>query len=84
MLGYLSNQNRLALFDAAPMLVGMVFGRFACMVRRMQAVSVSDMRVVRRLLVIPGFMVSSGFAMVSRCVFVVFCCLVVVVGAFVI
>jgi hypothetical protein len=66
------------------MLVGMVFGRFAGVVRCMKTVPVSDMRVVRRLLAIAGFMVTSGFAMVSRCVFVVFCRLVVVVGAFMI
>jgi hypothetical protein len=66
------------------MLVGMVFGCFLGLVRRMKSVPVSDMRVVRRLLVIAGFMVTSGFTMVSRCVFVVFCRLVVVAGAFVI
>jgi len=66
------------------MLVGMVFGRFAGVVRRMKTVPVSDMRVVRPLLMIAGFMVTCGFAMVSRCVFVVFCRLFVVVGAFVI
>jgi hypothetical protein len=88
--GYLDNsrlllcQTRLALVDVAPMLVGMVFGRFAGVVRRMKTVPVSDMRVVPCLLVIAGFMVTSGFAMVSRCVFVVFCRLFVVVGAFVI
>ena len=65
------------------MLVGMVFGRFAGVMCRMKRVPLSDMRVVRRFLVIAGFMVGCAFAMMGGCLFVVFCCLLVVLGTFV-
>ena len=65
------------------MLVGMVFGRFAGVMCRMKRVPLSDMRVVRRFLVIAGFMVRGSFAMMSSCLFVVFCRLFVVLGTFV-
>jgi hypothetical protein len=66
----------------AAMLVGMVFTRFAGVVCRMKPMPVSDMRVVRRFLVIPGFIVLGSFAMMSCCMFVVFRRLDVVLCAF--
>ena len=47
----------------------------------MEPMPVSDMGVVRRLLVIAGFMVQGSFAMMSCRLFVVFCRLVVVLCA---
>jgi hypothetical protein len=63
------------------MLVGMVLRGFRGVMRRMESVAGSDMGVVRRLLVIAGFMVLGSFAMMSCRVFVVFCRLLVVLGA---
>jgi hypothetical protein len=54
------------------MLVGMVFGRFRRMMRRMESVAVSDMGVVRCFLVISGFVMFGGLAMMNGSVFVVF------------
>jgi hypothetical protein len=65
----------LFLFNLAAMLVGMVLSRFTGMVGRLEPVSVSDMGVVRRFLVVAGFMVHGSFAMMSCRVFVVFCAL---------
>jgi hypothetical protein len=66
------------LADGATMLVGAVFSGFLGVMRRMKPVPVSDVRVVRRFLVIAGFMMLGSFAMMSRCVFVVFYRLLVV------
>jgi hypothetical protein len=60
------------------MLVSMVLSRFTGVMGRMEPVPVSDMGVVRRFLVIAGFMELGRFAMMSCRVFVVFCRLVVV------
>jgi hypothetical protein len=62
--------------------IGMVLGGFFGVVRGMQPVPCGDMGMVRGLLVIAGFMMSSSFAMMRRCVFVVFRRLIVVLGAF--
>jgi len=67
-----------ALVDGAAMLVGMLFSRFTGVVRRVESVPMSDVGVVRRFLMIAGFMVFGSFAMMSCCVFVVFCRLRVV------
>jgi hypothetical protein len=61
------------------MLVGMVFGGFFSVMCRMKAMPVSDMRMVRRFLVVAGFMVLGSLKMMSRCVSVVFCRLLVVI-----
>jgi hypothetical protein len=63
------------------MFVGMVLRGFRGVMRRMEPMAVSDMGVVRRLLVIAGFMVFGSFAMMNCCVFVVFCRLLVMLGA---
>jgi hypothetical protein len=65
------------------MLAGMAFGRFTGVMCRMKRVPLSDMRVVRRFLVIAGFMVRSSFTMMRGCLFVVFRRLLVVLGNFV-
>ncbi|MGO9262624.1 MAG: hypothetical protein ACLQU1_41035 [Bryobacteraceae bacterium] len=64
------------------MLVGMVFSRLSGVVCRLKPMPVSDMRVVRRCLVIARFMVLGSFAMMSCRMFVVFSRLVVVLCAF--
>ena len=69
--------------DGIAVLVRMVFGRFVGVMCRMKRVPLSDMRVVRRFLVIARFMVRGSFAMLSGCLFVVFCRLLVVLGTFV-
>jgi hypothetical protein len=61
----------------------MVFGRLAGVMCRIKPVPVCDVRVVRRFLVIAGFMVLGSLAMMSRCLFVMFCCLLVMLGTFV-
>ena len=71
----------LFLFNLAAMLVGMVLSRFTGVVGRLEPVPVGDMGVVRRFLVVAGFMVYGSFAMMSCRVFVVFCRLVVVLCA---
>ena len=71
----------LFLFNRSAMLAGMVLSRFTGVVGRMEPMPVSDMGVVRRLLVIAGFMVQGSFAMMSCRLFVVFCRLVVVLCA---
>ena len=53
--------------------VRMTFGRFAAVVRGMKRVPVSDERVVRRFLLVAGFMVFGSFAMMCGCMFVVLC-----------
>lgn len=58
--------------DGPAMLVGMVLGRFRRVMRRMESVAVSDMGVVGRFLVIAGFVMFGGFAMMNGSVFVVF------------
>jgi hypothetical protein len=78
-----SQATRLALLDSSAMLIGMVFGDLAGVVCGMQGMSMSDMGVVPRLLVVAGFVVPGGFALMSCCMFVVFCRLVVVLDAFV-
>lgn len=55
------------------MLAGVVLGRFPGVMRRVKPVPVSDMRVVRRFLVIPACVVLGSFPMMSRRLFVVFC-----------
>jgi hypothetical protein len=60
------------MFDRTAMRIGMVFGRFARMVCRMQPVSVSDMRVVGSLFVVPVFVVTGGFAVVGGGMLVMF------------
>src|ERR1017187_9380682 len=65
--------DNLFLFNLAAMLVGMVGA--------LEPVPVGDMGMVRRFLVVAGFMVHGSFAMMSCRVFVVFCCLVVVLCA---
>jgi hypothetical protein len=71
------------LVDGTAVLVGMLFGRFAGVMCRVKPVPVSDMRVVRRLLGIAGFLVLGSFEMMSRCQFVAFCRFLVVFSAFV-
>ena len=73
--------DNLFLFNLAAMLVGMVLSRFTGVVGRLEPVPVGDMGMVRRFLVVAGFMVHGSFAMMSCRVFVVFCCLVVVLCA---
>jgi len=63
--------------------VGVVFGGFAGVVRRMKSVAVRDMRVVRSLLVIPFGMVFGSLAVVSRGVLVMFGSFSMVFGSFV-
>lgn len=53
------------------MRVGVVFGGFAGMVRRMQPMSVGDMRVMRGLFVVTLFVVFGSFPVVSGRMFVV-------------
>jgi hypothetical protein len=65
------------------MLIGMVFGGLAGVMCRIKPVAVCDVRMVRRFLVIAGFMVLGSFAMMNRCLFVMFCCLLVMLGTFV-
>jgi hypothetical protein len=64
--------------------VGVVFGGFAGVVRRMKSVAVRDMRVVRSLLVIPFGMVFGSLAVVSRGVLVMFSSFCMVFGSFVV
>jgi hypothetical protein len=63
--------------------VGVVFGGFAGVVRRMKCVAVRDMRVVRGFLVIPFGMVFGSLAVVSRGMLVMFSSFLVVFGGFV-
>jgi hypothetical protein len=60
------------------MLIGMVFGGFLGVVLRVQGMAGCHMGVVRRLFVIACFMMFGGFAVMSRCVLVVFRCFLVV------
>ena len=69
--------------DLAAVLVGVVFSGFRGVMCRMNPVPVSDMRVVRGFPVIPGFVMLGSLAMMIRCVFVVFCRLLVMLCAFV-
>jgi hypothetical protein len=62
--------------------IGMVLGGFFGVVCGMQPVPGGDMGMVRGLFVIASFMMSSSFAVMRRCVFVVFRRLRVVLGAF--
>jgi hypothetical protein len=64
-------------------LLGMVFGRFLGMVRRMESMPSGHFRVVRGLLVAAGFMVLRRFPMVFRRGFVMFSCRLMVFCAFV-
>jgi hypothetical protein len=52
--------------------VRMNLGGFPGMVCGMKPVSVSDMRVMRRLFVVPFLVMVGGLAMVGRCMLVVF------------
>jgi hypothetical protein len=63
---------------------GVVLGGFAGMVCRMKPVSVSDMRVVRGLFVVPVLVVVGSFAVVSRGMLVMFSSFSVMVGSFVV
>jgi hypothetical protein len=60
------------MLNGAAMGVRMMFSSFAGMVRRMQPVPVSDIRVVRGLFVVPGLVLFGGFAVVGRGMFVMF------------
>ena len=64
--------------------VGVVFGGFVGVVRRMKSVAVGDMRVVRSSLVIAFRMVFGSFAVVSRGVLVMFSSFYMVFGSFVV
>jgi hypothetical protein len=54
----------------------MVLRRFRCVMRRMVKVTLSGVRVVRGRLVVPLFMMGRCCAVMTRSVFVVFRCLV--------
>lgn len=49
-------------------------GRFGSVMRGVLVVAMSQMRVVRRRLVVPFFMVPGGFPVMARRVFVMFSC----------
>jgi len=65
------------------MLVGMVLGRFFRVVSGVKPVSMGDMRMVRRLVMIAGFVMLGGFKVMSSRVLVVFRCLLMVFRAWV-
>lgn len=64
------------------MVLGMRLGCFRGVVRRMVMVAVSHVRVMRGHVVVTGLMVARRFPMMSRGVFVVFCCSVMMLGCF--
>jgi hypothetical protein len=64
-------------------LVGMMLGRFSRVVGSVLSVPMRYLGVVAGLLVISTLVVLGSFTMVSRCVLVMFCRLVVVICAFV-
>ncbi len=65
-------------YPETAVLARVVFGRLAGVMRRIESVSVSDVRVVSRLLVLAGFMMLDSFTMMGCCPFVMFCRLLVV------
>ena len=64
------------------MLVSMMLGCFSGMIRGMQPMPVCDLRVMRGLFMVPGFMMFSGFFVVSGCVLMMFRSFLVVLSAF--
>ena len=60
-----------------PVMLDVLLRRFRCVVRRMVEVTLRCVRVVRRHFVVACFVVSRCFAVVTRRVFVMFRCLVV-------
>jgi hypothetical protein len=54
--------------------------RFGSVMRRVVKMTLRGVRMVRRRLVIALFVVSCRFAVMPRCVFVVFRCLVMMLG----
>ena len=63
-------------------MLGMKFRRFAGVMRRMLCVTFRGVRMVCRRLVITGFVLLAGFTMMASRVFVMLCCLVVMVRCF--
>lgn len=64
------------------MVLGVGLGGFNSVVSGMMMVAVSHVRVMSRQVVVTGFMVARRLAMMSRGVFVVFGCFVVMLGCF--
>ncbi len=64
------------------MFVGVVLGRFLCVMGGMKAVAVRYVSVVGRLFVIARLVVGRGFGMVFCRVLVMFCCFFVVFCTF--
>jgi hypothetical protein len=69
--------------DLAAVLIGMMFGGFTRVVGGMEPMALRYMSMVRGLLVIAFAMVLGRCAMMSRGMFVVFCCFSVMLGTFV-
>lgn len=65
------------------MLVGVVLGGFLGMIRRVQRVAVRNVGVMSSALVVAGFVVSSGFAVMLRRGFMMMGSLMMMFGAFV-
>jgi hypothetical protein len=65
------------------MSVSVMFARFLCMMRCVQSMSVSDVRVVARFFVIACLMMLCSFPVVLRGMFMVYRCIGVVLGALV-
>ena len=61
---------------------GVEFRRFAGVMRGVLRVALRGVRVVRCGFMIAGFMLLSGFTMMARRVFVMVCCLIVMVRCF--
>jgi hypothetical protein len=64
--------------------IGVMFGGFVRVVRRMQPMSMSDVRMVGSLFVVPFFVVIGGFAVVGRRMLVMFSCFSVMFRSFVV
>lgn len=65
------------------MLVGVVLGGLFAVMRCVQRVAVGNVRVMSSALVVAGFMVSGGFAVMFGCGFMMMGSLMMMVGAFV-
>jgi hypothetical protein len=65
-------------------IVGVLFRRIFVMLSGVQVVAMSDLGVVRRLVVLAGLVMLCGFAVVFCCLLVMFCSLLVVSVNFVI
>lgn len=65
------------------MLVGVGLGGFGGVVHGVMMMAVGDVCMVSGHVVIAGFEVTRGFAMMASCVFVVFGCFAVVLDCFV-